>query len=242
MAPKSWPGRGWTPDTRLASSPTAPPPSPSWASPGPRATTWSSSRTRPRCTTWWCARCARANRGPRSGCRRSGTTRLPIAPAPCASRAPCLPRWARPLPSSSISTSPPLEQRTAPHPPRERRCEPRLSVMPPKLSHTGHPDADQLLEDDPLALLIGMLLDQQVTMEKAFHSPYDLKERLGGRLDANEIAAMDPDELRTVFAERPALHRFPGSMADRTLELCKALVEHYDGRAERVWEAAKDGT
>ena len=78
-------------------------------------------------------------------------------------------------------------------------------------------------------------------MEKAFHSPYELKARLGGRLDAAEIAAMDPDKLRAVFAERPALHRFPGSMADRTLELSKALVEHYDGRAERVWGTAGDG-
>ena len=111
-----------------------------------------------------------------------------------------------------------------------------------RLPLTGDDAADQLLEEDPLALLIGMLLDQQVTMEKAFHSPYDLKERLGGRLDAAEIAAMDPDKLRAVFADRPALHRFPGSMAERTLELCKALVEHYDGRAERVWETAKDGT
>ncbi|MBV8235120.1 MAG: Fe-S cluster assembly protein HesB, partial [Acidimicrobiia bacterium] len=88
---------------------------------------------------------------------------------------------------------------------------------------------------------IGMLLDQQVTMEKAFRSPYELKERLGGRLDAAEMAAMDPDKLGAVFAERPALHRFPGSMAGRTLELCKALVEDYDGRAERVWETAGDG-
>ena len=110
-----------------------------------------------------------------------------------------------------------------------------------KLPLTGDEAADRLLEDDPLALLIGMLLDQQVTMEKAFHSPYDLKERLGGRLDAAEIAAMDPDKLREVFAERPALHRFPGSMAGRTQEMTHALVEHYDGRAERVWETAKDG-
>jgi len=110
-----------------------------------------------------------------------------------------------------------------------------------KLPLTGDDAADRLLEDDPLALLTGMLLDQQVTMEKAFHSPYELKERLGGRLDAAEIAAMDPDKLRAVFADRPALHRFPGSMGERTLELCKALVEHYDGRAERVWETAKDG-
>lgn len=109
-----------------------------------------------------------------------------------------------------------------------------------KLPLTGDEAADRLLEDDPLALLIGMLLDQQVTMEKAFHSPYDLKERLG-RLDAAEIAAMDPDKLREVFAERPALHRFPGSMAGRTQEMAQALVEHYDGRAERVWENAKDG-
>ena len=86
-----------------------------------------------------------------------------------------------------------------------------------------------------------MLLDQQVTMEKAFHSPYDLKERLGGELDAAQLAAMDPDKLRAVFAERPALHRFPGSMANRTHELAKALVDDYDGRAERVWETAKDG-
>jgi len=110
-----------------------------------------------------------------------------------------------------------------------------------RLPLTGDEAADRLLEDEPLALLIGMLLDQQVTMEKAFHSPYELKERLGGQLDAGKIAAMDPDELRALFAERPALHRFPASMADRTLELCKALVEHYDGRAERVWETAKDG-
>jgi len=110
-----------------------------------------------------------------------------------------------------------------------------------RLPLTGDEAADRLLEEDPLALLIGMLLDQQVTMEKAFHSPYELKERLGGRLDASEIAEMDPDKLKAVFAERPALHRFPGSMAGRTHELATALVEHYDGRAERVWETAKDG-
>src|SRR4051812_13889367 len=110
-----------------------------------------------------------------------------------------------------------------------------------KLPLTGDAAADQLLEDDSLALLIGMLLDQQVTMEKAFHSPYDLKERLGDRLDAAEIASIDPDKLKAVFAERPALHRFPGSMAARTHELAQALVEHYDGRADRVWKTAKTG-
>ena len=106
---------------------------------------------------------------------------------------------------------------------------------------TGDAEADELLAADPLALLIGMLLDQQVPMEKAFHSPYDLKERLGGRLDAAEIAGSDPDELAALFAERPALHRFPGSMAARTQELARRLVDEYGGRAERVWTEAETG-
>jgi uncharacterized HhH-GPD family protein len=110
-----------------------------------------------------------------------------------------------------------------------------------KLPLTGDPEADELLEAEPLALLIGMLLDQQVTMEKAFHSPLELKERLGGGLDAAAIADMDPEKLRAVFAERPALHRFPGSMADRVGELCRRLVEQYSGRAEQVWERAATG-
>jgi uncharacterized HhH-GPD family protein len=113
--------------------------------------------------------------------------------------------------------------------------------MAPALPLSGDPQADDLLATDPLALLIGMLLDQQVPMERAFHSPYDLKERLGGRLDAAEIAAMDPDELAALFKGPPALHRFPGSMAARTQELCRHLVEHYGGRAERVWNDAKTG-
>jgi uncharacterized HhH-GPD family protein len=106
---------------------------------------------------------------------------------------------------------------------------------------TGDDPADQLLADDPLALLIGMLLDQQVPMEKAFHSPYDLRERLGGRLDCAEIAAMDPAKLVEVFSERPALHRFPGSMAARTQAMCQALVDEFGGRAENVWEGEADG-
>jgi uncharacterized HhH-GPD family protein len=106
---------------------------------------------------------------------------------------------------------------------------------------TGDPRADALLEHDALALLIGMLLDQQVPMERAFRSPYDLKERLGGRLDAADLGAIDPGALAKVFAERPALHRFPGSMAGRTQELARYLVEHYDGRAERVWSDAASG-
>jgi len=110
-----------------------------------------------------------------------------------------------------------------------------------KLPLTGDEAADRLLEEEPLALLIGMLLDQQIPMEKAFHSPFELKERLAGRLDAPEIAAMDPDDLRALFAERPALHRFPGSMADRTGDLSRALVEDYGGSAERVWTEAATG-
>jgi uncharacterized HhH-GPD family protein len=106
---------------------------------------------------------------------------------------------------------------------------------------SGDAEADALLEREPLALLIGMLLDQQVPMEKAFHSPYDLKERLGGRLDTAEIAVADPDELAALFAERPALHRFPGSMARRTQDLCRHLVEHHGARAERVWTDATTG-
>ena len=113
--------------------------------------------------------------------------------------------------------------------------------MAATLPLTGDDAADALLADDPLALLIGMLLDQQVPMEKAFRGPYDLKERLGGHLDAAEIAAADPDELASVFAQRPALHRFPGSMAARTQELCRHLVEHHGGRAEAVWSEAADG-
>ncbi len=106
---------------------------------------------------------------------------------------------------------------------------------------TGDPEADGLLEREPLALLIGMLLDQQVPMEKAFHSPFDLKTRLGGRLEAAAIADADPGELAAVFAERPALHRFPGSMAARTQQLCRDLVENYEGRAEDVWTTAATG-
>jgi uncharacterized HhH-GPD family protein len=106
---------------------------------------------------------------------------------------------------------------------------------------TGDPQADQLLEDDALALLIGMLLDQQVPMEKAFRGPYDLKERMGGRLEAAEIASADAEELAALFRGPPALHRYPGSMAGRTQEMCRALVERYDGDAASVWTSAATG-
>ena len=113
--------------------------------------------------------------------------------------------------------------------------------MPLKLPLSGDDAADQLLEDDPLALLIGMVLDQQIPLERAFKSPFDLKERRGGRLDVHDIAEADPDELAAVFAQPPALHRFPASMAKRVQELCAHLVEEYGGRAEAVWKEASDG-
>ena len=105
---------------------------------------------------------------------------------------------------------------------------------------TGDPEANRLLETDPLALLIGLVLDQQVKMEKAFGGPYELKRRLG-HLDVRKIAAMDPDKLGAVFRERPALHRFPGSMAKRTQALCQVIVAEYGGDAGSVWGDARDG-
>ena len=105
---------------------------------------------------------------------------------------------------------------------------------------TQDPAANKLLETDPLALLIGMVLDQQVKMEKAFGGPYELKQRLG-HLDARQIASMDPEGLDKVFRERPALHRFPGSMARRVQAMCAALVADYRGDAGSVWRDAKDG-
>jgi uncharacterized HhH-GPD family protein len=112
---------------------------------------------------------------------------------------------------------------------------------PDALYFTPDADANRLLATDPLALLLGMLLDQQVTMEAAFRAPLVLQQRLGGRLDAAAIAAMAPDELDAVFRERPALHRFPGSMAKRAHALCQFIVEHYGGRAEGIWEGAATG-
>jgi uncharacterized HhH-GPD family protein len=106
---------------------------------------------------------------------------------------------------------------------------------------TQDPAADELLNADPLALMIGMLLDQQVPMEWAFAGPLKLRERMGGRLDAAELATIDPDKLDAVFRGPPALHRFPGSMAKRTQALCQHLVEHYDGDAASVWAGADTG-
>ncbi len=104
---------------------------------------------------------------------------------------------------------------------------------------TGDATADALLVQDPLALLIGMLLDQQVPMEWAFRGPATLSERLGG-LDASRIAAMSPEELEAVFKEKPALHRYPGSMAKRTHALCVHVVDTYGGDAAKVWRGVRD--
>jgi uncharacterized HhH-GPD family protein len=109
-----------------------------------------------------------------------------------------------------------------------------------RLHFTGDDQADRLLVDEPLALLIGFVLDQQVPLQKAFSGPLELKRRLG-RLDADAIARMDPAELERIFRERPALHRFPVSMARRTQELCAVVADEYDGDAARVWNAARDG-
>jgi len=116
-----------------------------------------------------------------------------------------------------------------------------MSTRAASLVLSGDAAADQLLSREPLALLIGMVLDQQIPLERAFRSPLDLKDRMGGRLDAAEIAEADPDELRARFAQPPALHRFPGSMATRVQELCRVLVEEYGGQADSVWRTASTG-
>ena len=110
----------------------------------------------------------------------------------------------------------------------------------PTVHLSQDPDADALLGRDPLALLLGMLLDQQIPMEKAFRGPAVLRERLG-HLDAARIAEHEPEAFSTLMATLPAVHRFPGSMGKRVQELCRALVEQYGGRAEAVWDDVTDG-
>ncbi|MET9624329.1 MULTISPECIES: HhH-GPD-type base excision DNA repair protein [unclassified Streptomyces] len=103
-------------------------------------------------------------------------------------------------------------------------------------------EADELLGRSPLAALVGMLLDQQVPMEWAFSGPYTIAQRLGeDDLDAHRIAAYDPDAFAALLSDKPAVHRYPGSMAKRIQQLCAFLVEEYDGRAEAVWADAADG-
>jgi len=111
--------------------------------------------------------------------------------------------------------------------------------VPEAIYFTESDEANALLAREPLALLIGFALDQQVPVQTAFAGPYKPKQRVGG-LDAAEIAAMDPARVEAAFREKPAIHRFPGSMARRVQELCAVVADEYDGHAERVWDDAAD--
>jgi len=115
------------------------------------------------------------------------------------------------------------------------------TTKPDRLHFTGNDEADELIAREPLALLIGFVLDQQVPVQKAFSSPLELEKRLGGQLDAHDIAGRDPAELEEIFRAKPALHRYPATMAHRTQDLCAAIASEYDGDAERVWVEAQDG-
>jgi uncharacterized HhH-GPD family protein len=110
----------------------------------------------------------------------------------------------------------------------------------PVLPFTDNPEANVLLGADPLALLIGYALDQQVTVQHAFSGPWELRRRIG-HLDPFRIASMDPGELERVFRERPALHRYPASMASRVADLCRIVADTYGGDASRIWTEATDG-
>ena len=112
---------------------------------------------------------------------------------------------------------------------------------PEQLNFTESEAANRLLASDGLALLIGMLLDQQFPMERAFYGPYLLAERLGEDLDEERIAHWDPEELATVFRGPPAIHQYWSAMSQRTQALCSAILDDYDGRAENIWETAETG-
>ena len=106
---------------------------------------------------------------------------------------------------------------------------------------TGDPAADELLARDPNALLLGMVLDQQVSMEKAFSGPAVIAERMGGALDVSAIAAADPEEFSELCSRTPAVHRFPGAMAGRLQSVCRQLVDEYGGQADRIWAGVATG-
>lgn len=104
------------------------------------------------------------------------------------------------------------------------------------------PEADELLSRSPLAALIGMLLDQQVPMEWAFAGPYTIAQRMEtDDLDAHEIAAYDPEKFAALLSRKPAVHRYPGSMAKRIQQLCQYIVEHYGGDASAIWKDVSTG-
>jgi len=102
-------------------------------------------------------------------------------------------------------------------------------------------EANALLDRDPLAVVLGLTLDQQIPLEKAFTSPYVLGQRLGHEPTAQELAEFDPDALIEIFATPPALHRFPKAMAVRCQQVCQVIVERYDGDAAEIWTGADSG-
>lgn len=107
---------------------------------------------------------------------------------------------------------------------------------------SGDAACDELLSTDGFALLVGMVLDQQIPLERAFSAPRLLAERLGGTLDPGQLAALDPSELVAAFSAKPALHRFPASMAERVCQLAAVVVGQYHGDAASIWREAVDGT
>jgi uncharacterized HhH-GPD family protein len=110
---------------------------------------------------------------------------------------------------------------------------------PERLPWSGDDEADRLIAADPNALLIGFMLDQQITVQKAFSGPLEIRRRLG-TLDPARLAALDPQVMRDAFAKPPAVHRFPGAMADRVRSLCAMLTAEYGGDAGRIWREAAD--
>jgi uncharacterized HhH-GPD family protein len=114
------------------------------------------------------------------------------------------------------------------------------ATKPDRLHFTGNDDADALIAREPFALLVGFALDQQVPVQTAFSGPLKVKQRLG-TLDPRAIATTDPAQLEAAFREKPAVHRFPGTMAQRVQDLAQAIVDDYDGEAARVWTGARDG-
>ncbi len=113
------------------------------------------------------------------------------------------------------------------------------TTLPDRLTFTGDDEADRLLVAEPLALLIGFALDQQVTVQKAFYGPLEIRRR-AGTLDAAKLAAIEPEAFADLFRQRPAIHRFPGSMAGKVQALCAAVARDYAGDASRIWTEASD--
>lgn len=113
------------------------------------------------------------------------------------------------------------------------------TTVPDRLPFTGDDEADRLLVEDPFALLIGFVLDQQVTVQKAFYGPLEIRRRTG-TLDAAKLAAMEPEAFADLFRQRPAIHRFPASMAGKVQALAAAVAGDYGGDAARIWTEARD--